>query len=297
VNNIAIDSKPDHTITRRDFLNLLKIAGFSSLFAAAGGTYISQIEPGWLEVTQVSLTLSHLPKGFSGYRFVQISDIHMGSWMNLERLSQILDMVKGLEPQLVVISGDFVQGHGRVLTSQQEMVEMEGALTFLAGQLPTLAVLGNHDYRFGASRVLAMLERSKVRTMVNSVQIVQIGQEYLYFAGVDDVFEGIERIQEILPNIPENACAILVAHEPDFADQSAATGRFDLQISGHSHGGQVILPFIGPPVLPPLAHRYPLGLYRVRDMYQYTNRGVGMASPFIRFNCRPEITVYTLLAV
>jgi predicted MPP superfamily phosphohydrolase len=85
-----------------------------------------------------------------------------------------------------------------------------------------------------------------------------------------------------------------MAHEPDFADERAETGRFDLQISGHSHGGQVDLPFIGAPVLPLWAHKYSRGLYQVRNMYQYTNVGVGMTPPYIRFNCRPEITVFTL---
>jgi predicted MPP superfamily phosphohydrolase len=88
---------------------------------------------------------------------------------------------------------------------------------------------------------------------------------------------------------------VLLAHEPDFADTSAATGRFALQISGHSHGGQVRLPFMRL-VLPQLGEKYPMGLYQVGGMYQYTNRGLGMVSPRVRFNCRPEITILTLQA-
>jgi predicted MPP superfamily phosphohydrolase len=85
-----------------------------------------------------------------------------------------------------------------------------------------------------------------------------------------------------------------LAHEPDFADTSAATGRFDLQLSGHTHGGQVVLPFIGPPILPHLGRKYPSGLYKVQEMFQYTNRGVGMARLPLRINCPPEITVFIL---
>jgi uncharacterized protein len=88
----------------------------------------------------------------------------------------------------------------------------------------------------------------------------------------------------------------LLAHEPDYADISAATGRFDLQISGHSHGGQVIIPFIGPLVVPAYGEKYPLGQYQVGNMIQYTNRGVGTINPAVRFNCRPEITIFTLRA-
>jgi predicted MPP superfamily phosphohydrolase len=108
------------------------------------------------------------------------------------------------------------------------------------------------------------------------------------------VYVGQNRIEKVLEKLPEQGCAILMVHEPDFADESAATGRFDLQISGHSHGGQVNLPLLGAPVLPRFGRKYPQGLYQVGSMYQYTNRGVGMTPPYIRINCRPEITVFTL---
>jgi uncharacterized protein len=102
----------------------------------------------------------------------------------------------------------------------------------------------------------------------------------------------------------EPGCAVLLAHEPDFADKSAAIGRFDLQLSGHSHGGQVRLPFLGSPLfvppfslypdVPPLARKYTSGLYKVRNMHQYTNRGLGVMCLRLRLLCRPEITVLTV---
>ena len=285
--------KPDNRISRRDFLKLLKVAGLNVLLVAFGGGYISRIEPDWLDVTQVRLALPRLPRSFSGFRLVQISDIHMGGWMNIERLRHLLDIVMGLSPDLVAITGDFVLDPKRVLNSTVDMGELESTLKSLTMHFPTLAVLGNHDYWFGAGAILAMLERSGIRTMVNSAQKVLIGDEFISIGGVDDVLEGDYRINQVLEQLPPEGCAILMAHEPDFADKSAATGRFDLQISGHSHGGQVNLPFIGPPVLPDLAYKYPSGLYRVGQMYLYTNRGVGMTPPYVRINCRPEITVFT----
>ena len=105
-----------------------------------------------------------------------------------------------------------------------------------------------------------------------------------------------DRLDEVLAQLPADGAAMLLCHEPDFADISAATGRFDLQISGHTHGGQIVLPFIGPIHTPRYGHKYSLGMYQVGDMIQYTNRGVGMARLPVRFNCRPEITVFTLEA-
>jgi predicted MPP superfamily phosphohydrolase len=111
---------------------------------------------------------------------------------------------------------------------------------------------------------------------------------------VDDVRHGDVRLNDVIAQLEENTPAILLAHEPDFADISAATDRFDLQLSGHSHGGQIVLPFYGPPRLPESGQKYPSGLYKLGNMLQYTNRGVGMDRLAIRINCPPEITVFVL---
>jgi predicted MPP superfamily phosphohydrolase len=99
----------------------------------------------------------------------------------------------------------------------------------------------------------------------------------------------------VLERLPEEGAAILMAHEPDIADDVAATRRFDLQLSGHSHGGQMGLPLLRFPLLPKLSRKYPVGLYRVGKMFLYVNRGLG-AHPRFRFACRPEVTIFTLRA-
>jgi predicted MPP superfamily phosphohydrolase len=102
------------------------------------------------------------------------------------------------------------------------------------------------------------------------------------------------RLNQVLAQLTANDAAILLVHEPDYADVSAGTGKFDLQVSGHSHGGQIVVPFYGPPILPESGQKYPGGLYKVGNMFQYTNRGVGMDRFPIRINCPPEITVFEL---
>jgi predicted MPP superfamily phosphohydrolase len=120
------------------------------------------------------------------------------------------------------------------------------------------------------------------------------GDDSLHLCGVDDVWEGEVRLEEVVAQLKDNNAAILLAHEPDYADVSAATGKFDLQVSGHTHGGQVAIPLLGPPILPYLGWKYHTGLYQVQDMFQYTNRGVGMNRLAVRINCRPEITIFVL---
>jgi predicted MPP superfamily phosphohydrolase len=100
-------------------------------------------------------------------------------------------------------------------------------------------------------------------------------------------------LQPILTKMGAAQGAILLAHEPDFADTSAATGKFDLQLSGHSHGGQVHIPGFKR-IAPPLGQKYLAGQYQVQQMIQYTSRGLGLVTPRVRFNCRPELTVITL---
>jgi predicted MPP superfamily phosphohydrolase len=263
--------------------------------ASAGGLgYSLLVEPGWLQVAQVRLKLPRLAPAFSGFRILQISDIHFGGWMNRERFRQVVDTVLAQAPDLVVITGDFLIGGGWNDALQASLGELTEEMYPLTEKHPTLAVLGNHDYWTDAGAVRSALASCGVLELRNDVYSLSNAGSQLHIAGVDDIWEERDRLDIVLDKLPQTGAAILLAHEPDFADRSAETGRFDLQLSGHTHGGQVVIPFIGPPVLPYLGWKYPSGLYQVGGMWQYTNRGVGMARLKVRFNCRPEVTVFTL---
>jgi predicted MPP superfamily phosphohydrolase len=118
----------------------------------------------------------------------------------------------------------------------------------------------------------------------------------LYLAGVDDIWERQHDLSAALSGIPTNAPVVLLAHEPDYADEVTLTGKVGLQLSGHSHGGQVRLPLVGALELPWLGEKYDMGLYDVGGMALYVTRGVGMIAPHVRFNCRPEIAQIELVA-
>jgi hypothetical protein len=291
-------SKAISSISRRDFIRIASLFGLDVfLTAILGWNYIDKIEPSWVEVSHVPLKLPHLPRAFSGFRLLQISDIHAGYWMTPERFASIVDLIKEQSPDLVAVTGDVILAYGGMPDDQPALDEFGKVFKQIADDYETIAVLGNHDYWYDADKVRSVLERAGARVLMNSVHSLERRGERLHIAGVDDIYENQDDLGAVLSALPQDGGAILLAHEPDFADISAATGRFDLQISGHSHGGQVSLPVIGPLVLPHLGRKYPSGLYKVGDMYQYTNRGVGMTMPTIRFNCRPEITVFTLESV
>lgn len=282
-------------LSRRDFLKLMKAAAIElALLAVGGGVYSFLIEPKLVRVESVTLRLRRLPPEFSGIRIVQVSDIHMGGWMNAERLQNIVDLVVEQKPDLVLFTGDFLIGRTYDADTEQTVRDLITVLTPLAVSIPSYAILGNHDYWTDPSAIRKMLHACNIMDMTNKAFALTRGAEKLYLCGVDDVWEGNVHLENFLAQIEDDGAAILMAHEPDYADVSALTGRFDLQVSGHSHGGQVVLPFVGPPILPHLGRKYPSGLYQVGNMYQYTNRGVGMGRIPIRFNCPPEITVFTL---
>jgi predicted MPP superfamily phosphohydrolase len=253
-----------------------------------------RIEPAWVELTKVTLKLPHLPEAFSGLRLAQVSDFHLGGWMTGEHLDELLSLVMDQSPDLVALTGDYVLAQRHMFHIQEALDQLSASLKKLAGRFLTLGILGNHDYRYNGPAVKEVLVQAGVTFLANSVFSLERSGQRLHFAGVDDVYEGQDNLDAVLGVLPRGECSVLLVHEPDFADASAATGQFDLQISGHSHGGQVVLPFVGAPNLPVLGSKYWWGLYKVGNMLEYTNRGVGMTPPNIRLNCRPEITMFTL---
>lgn len=252
------------------------------------------MSPNGLKVETVRLGLARLPRAFSGFRIAQISDIHMGGWMNPRCFQRVADLIIAQEPDALFITGDFLFGRSFPDAARQWVDDLAKVLSRLAASIPSFAVLGNHDYWTSPKAVREMLRQSGVMDLTNSVFTLTREGGNLHLCGVDDIKEGDVRLNDVVAQLNENSPAILLVHEPDFADTSAATGKFDLQVSGHSHGGQIVVPFYGPPVLPRTGRKYPSGLYKVGTMFQYTNRGVGVDRFPIRFNCPPEITIFEL---
>jgi predicted MPP superfamily phosphohydrolase len=268
----------------------------SALLAMGGVSYGVSDAPRLFTVETIRLKLPRLPKVFSGIRVAQISDIHMGGWMNRDRFQQVADLIRTQNPEVLLITGDFLLGHHFTEHSRRGIQDITAVLTPLANSLPSFAVLGNHDYWTNPQAIREMLRSCGVTDLTNTVFTLTRAGQNLHLCGVDDVWRGQVRLHDVITQLHDESAAILLAHEPDFADISAATERFDLQVSGHTHGGQIAIPFLGPPVRPYLGQKYPSGLYKVGNMFQYTTRGIGMNQVAVRFNCSPEITIFELLS-
>lgn len=249
-----------------------------------------QIEPYWFEVVPVNITIPELAPAFNGFKIVQISDLHVDTSMNRRKLDKIVTLINQQEPDIVAITGDFFTYE----PDKDNANLLITALQKLTPQDKTIGVLGNHDYYGDPSIIREILAQSNVLELSNSIYTIERGQAQLKIAGLDDYWYQKSRLDLVLAQLETDDVTILLIHEPDFADISAPTEKFALEISGHSHGGQVRFPFRQPDVLPPYGQKYPLGRYQVGSMIQYTNRGVGMIPPAVRLNSRPEITVFTL---
>jgi predicted MPP superfamily phosphohydrolase len=287
---------------RRAFLKRT-IAIAAPLVLLGGGTdfYAYEIEPAWIEITTRVVKLPRLDPAFQNYRLVQISDIHADdTWMTAERVADIVKQVNEQKPNMIVITGDFVTtllpSSPRSLAPLQDLQARDGVF----------AVLGNHDHWTNVRKIRQLLRANGIQELKNDIHTInRSNNAMLHMVGLDDLwpnhsdipspssiwqYEG--KLKSLTETLPETGAAILLVHEPDFADVAAANGRIDLELSGHSHGGQVRLPFYGAVDLPPLAKNYPSGMYQIGKLQHYTNRGLGMVRPQVRFDCRPEITVF-----
>ena len=280
-------------LTRRKFL---AAAAAGALAVAADAAIFEPNDP---KLVQIEIALERLPAVWDGLRVVQLSDFHYDPYFSVVPIRKAVSVVNGLRPDLVVLTGDFVTaqtfGRHHDQSSADVIDPCASLLAQLQSPLGSLAVLGNHDVLSDPERIVRALETRGIPVLRNRSTAFARAGARLWFAGTDDVLEGHANLPLTLEGIPPEEPVILLAHEPDFAVHAA---RFpvDLQLSGHSHGGQIRLPLLGAPVLPPLARRYPWGLHRIGGLTLYTNVGIGTIALPVRFLCPPEITLITLRA-
>ncbi len=283
-----------HTVDRRAILKMLGYTFVGSGVATLGAYgYSSRLETQWLQIERVTVQLKHLGSALDGFKVVHMSDFHLHPHTQIELVERAVEATNRLSPDLIALTGDYVSG-GRS-SNAEAIFELAPVLTKLNAKYGVFTVLGNHDYWTNKKIVLTGLKESGLPVLINSGVALSVGQQILYLAGLDDGWSSHPDLSKALEKRPGSVPTIVLVHEPDFADTFSADGTVSLQLSGHSHGGQIRLPGIGALILPRLGRKYNQGLYRVEDMWVYTTRGIGVTGVPVRFNCRPEITEITLV--
>jgi uncharacterized protein len=245
------------------------------------------------EVVYKRVRLPRLPKELRGLRVVMISDIHSGPYMSKADIAPYVTRVNALKPDVILLPGDFVQ-------SRNEEIELVCDLfSGLKARYGVYGSTGNHDYFDDADYISKELEHAGVRMLRNEHEVIEARGKELALVGLDDVRQGHpfntlfrEAVQGLDARLPN----IVLCHKPYYLEEAAEYG-VGLMVSGHTHGGQVVLARIFGVVITPAAllSGYVEGLYRIDGTQLYVTRGIGMVGIPIRINCPPEISVLTLV--
>lgn len=280
-------------MNRRSFLKKF-IGSTITLFGLTGGTYYyaRNIEPGLLTIQSESIVSTKIPASFDGFKIVQFSDTHIGFQYTLTQFHDLITKINALNPDIIVFTGDLVDEPNKYDWSPK----LTQLLHDLKAYYGKYWIYGNHDHGgYGTEIVRDVMEKANFNLLQNSHQVIEKDVDRIILAGIDDVILGSPNLTEALQHTNPELFTILLSHEPDFAD-IAKKHPVDVQLSGHSHGGQVRLPLLGHLYTPIYAEKYVEGNYTFdsSDFKLFVSRGIGTTRLPYRFFCKPEITVFTL---
>lgn len=240
-------------------------------------------------VERLDVALADLSPAFDDYRVAFLTDLHLSAVVPGWYLSRAVAAALDLQPDLILLGGDFLSHSTRYAAGLEEL------LAPLAARDGVFAVLGNHDHYVGADVVRGALSTAGVHELLNASCVLRRGDASLAVAGVGDLRFDVIDFRAALDGVPAGVPRIVVSHDPDVFAYWPPDLRLDLMLSGHTHGGQAHLPLLGPPYVPSqFGFRYLAGLYREGSRQLYVSRGVGAITAPVRWRCPPEITLLVL---
>lgn len=257
------------------------------------GLYAWQVEPFWLEFVKLKMPIRNLPKELIGKTLMQISDIHIGKRFDYNFVIDSFRKAKEFNPDFVVYTGDYVS----TFKGQVQYQQLEEVLSnCVKGNLGTIGILGNHDYGINwaqpevADNIATLLRNNGIALLRNEQQEF----EGLNFIGFDDYWGLNFNPEKVMNNYDQSRASVLLCHNPDVCDLDVWNNYQGWILAGHTHGGQCKPPFLDPPMLPVRNKRYSAGKIELsNDRSLYINRALGHLWQ-VRFNVRPEITIFEL---
>ena len=263
--------------------------------AAVGGLglWAFYFEPSSLVTRHVAIQVPGWPYGKPGTKIAVLADLHVGSpYWGMEKLKLLVDRTNAEQPDLVVLLGDYVINHmatGKFVPPEA----IASGLKHLRAPLGVVAVLGNHDWWLDGNRVTQSFQKAGIVVLENQVVRISNKGNAFWIAGIADKMTRTPEIDQALGQVTDANPVILITHNPDiFPDVPA---RVSLTIAGHTHGGQVNLPLLGPPIIPSrYGQRFAYGHIVEGGRHLFVSSGVGTSIIPVRFRVPPEIVLLTL---
>jgi predicted MPP superfamily phosphohydrolase len=272
-------------MNRRTFLKFAVYGGAVALV----GSYPVLIERTIVHVNRYQIPIANLPPAFHGFTLAQLTDLHLGFLVSESFIEEIVHRTNRLRTDMIVCTGDYVHERNTI----EEIEKVWPILSKLTAKDGVYSVLGNHDHWADSDRSLYWLER-KGQNIRHECKPIYKGRDRILIGGAGDYWEDELEIDKAFACSDENECRVLLAHNPDSVDTEFNTS-LSLVLSGHTHGGQVVVPFFGPPVLPVKNKDYSSGLITTPRTQLFISRGIGWTIYPVRFNCYPEIAVLELV--
>lgn len=281
-------------------MNAGRVSYLGAILAAAPVALVSYLtafaivlafrpKPSDVQIAYHDVPVPGLPPAFDGYRILHLSDIHAGGVVSLDATADRLRPAASLDSDLIAVTGDFASGMaGRI----DAVAALLGGLSARDG---VVAVLGNHDHWMGEERVIDALSKAGLKLLLNGSLAITRDGEALYLVGVKDAsYTKSDDLSAAIRGVPDDVPVILLSHSPEIMEQ-LLSARASLILSGHTHGGQVVLPYVGPIHVPSeIPRRFASGLHQLDGRWLFVNRGLGEIFPPVRINCPPEMALLTL---
>lgn len=257
------------------------------ILASSIGVY-SFIEPYWLEEKTYVISDSDIPASFDGTKVVFLTDIHHGPLFSRSRIRNLVDRVNRLRPDIVLLGGDYVEGHPKYIEPCFE------ELSRLRAAYGVYGVLGNHDHWQGARRTAEEMARAGIKSIDNGAFWVEKGGERIKVGGVGDHCEDVQHLEPTVADVSVDDFVMLVTHSPDYVEEMEM-GKVDLAFAGHTHGGQVtFFGLFALKLVTDYGEKYRTGMVSTRGMKTIVSNGIGVTNLPIRFFARPQIVVAVL---
>src|SRR5690625_1401371 len=281
-------------MTRRKFIKTI-FGTLLTFISLVSGTYAYAyyIEPRLIHNNRQLISSKKIPKSFDKFKIVQFSDTHLGFHFSLEQLETLIKKINSEHPDVIVFTGDLID-KPQNYQSEKKLIHSLNKLRATSGKY---WVYGNHDHGgYGTKMIHEIMDQANFTLLKNNYTTIEKDDERIILAGIDDVMLGKPNLKQTFKNIQPDDYTILLAHEPDIASE-VSEYPVDLQLSGHSHGGQVRLPFIGHLYTPPYAEKYIQGKYKLNDgkMNLFVSAGIGTTRLPLRLFCQPEYYTFTFM--